>query len=201
MEGLLTEAERFKADAIVVGWRGHGAVRRLLAGSVSRGVARGATCPVLVVRRRQRVRSIVIGLDGSVAARRAVALVQRLTPPRGGRVTLVRVVDLVPVPAGFAAGAAAALTRDVRQTNTTRARVAAKELDRAAGELKRYGWQTRTRLTHGEPLRDLINEVGSARAHLLVVGARSSRGLRRLLLGSVAEGALNRSPVAVLIGR
>jgi nucleotide-binding universal stress UspA family protein len=44
VEGILGEAERFQADVIVVGWRGHGAVRRLLMGSVSRAstVAPGA---------------------------------------------------------------------------------------------------------------------------------------------------------------
>ena len=65
VEGILNEAEHFKADAIVVGWRGHGAVRRLLMGSVSRGVVRGSKCAVLVVNRPQRVRKIVVGLDGS----------------------------------------------------------------------------------------------------------------------------------------
>src|SRR6185295_7421243 len=37
VQGILREAGRFQADVIVVGWRGHGAVRRLLMGSVSRG--------------------------------------------------------------------------------------------------------------------------------------------------------------------
>jgi nucleotide-binding universal stress UspA family protein len=43
--------------------------------------------------------------------------------------------------------------------------------------------------------------VTAARAQLLVVGARGTSGVRHLLLGSVAEGALNRSPVAVLVAR
>ena len=50
IEGILGEAERFGADAIVLGWRGHGVMRRLLMGSVSRGVVRGARCAVLIVR-------------------------------------------------------------------------------------------------------------------------------------------------------
>ena len=34
-KSILDEAERFAADVIVVGWRGHGAIRRMLMGSVS----------------------------------------------------------------------------------------------------------------------------------------------------------------------
>ena len=75
VEGILHEAERFRADLVAVGWRGHGTARRLLMGSVSRGVVRGAKCAVLVVRQRpRRVRRIVIGFDGfaKCSARRAV---------------------------------------------------------------------------------------------------------------------------------
>ena len=82
----------------MVGWRGHGAVRRLLMGSVSRGVVRGSKRAVLVVRRSRRVRTIVVGFDGSPAAKRALAFVARLVPPRDGRVTLVTALELMPVP-------------------------------------------------------------------------------------------------------
>jgi nucleotide-binding universal stress UspA family protein len=76
-----------------------------------------------------------------------------------------------------------------------------RELSRASKELKRGGWKTRAIVTHGEPLRDLIQAVRTTRAQLLVVGAKGTTGIRRLLLGSVAEGSLNRSPVPVLLVR
>ena len=96
VEGILHEAERFRADLIAVGWRGHGAARRLLMGSVSRGVVRGAKCAVLVVRQRpRRVRRIVIGFDASPNAQRAVQLVARLVAPPDGRVTLVNVAEIL----------------------------------------------------------------------------------------------------------
>ena len=44
-EGVLSEAERFRADVIVVGWRGYGAVRRLLMGSVSRASSEERRAP------------------------------------------------------------------------------------------------------------------------------------------------------------
>jgi nucleotide-binding universal stress UspA family protein len=46
---ILLEAERLGADLIVVGSHGHGAVYDLLVGSISEGVVRKATVPVLVV--------------------------------------------------------------------------------------------------------------------------------------------------------
>lgn len=46
---ILEEAARVGADTIVVGSHGRGMLERALLGSVSEGVVRGATCPVLVV--------------------------------------------------------------------------------------------------------------------------------------------------------
>ncbi len=201
VEGILGAAQRFKADVIVVGWRGHGAVRRLLMGSVSRGVLRGSTCAVLVIRHSQPVRRLVVGVDGSDTARRALAFVSRLVPPRGGRVTLVSAVELLTPPSRGRVPGAASIAREITRQNRSRARAATKELNRAAAGLKRLGWQTRTRLVHGEPLRDLLTEVARSGAQLLVVGARGTSGVRHLLLGSVADGALNRSPVSVLVAR
>jgi len=201
VEAILGAAKRFKADVIVVGWRGHGAVRRLLMGSVSRGVVRRSTCAVLVVRRSRRVRTIVVGVDGSDAAQRALVFVGRLVPPHGGRVTLVSAVELLTAPSRGRVPGAASIAREVKRQNTIRVRVASKRLNRAAAGLKRIGWHTPTMLVHGEPLRDLFRAVATSRAQLLVVGARGTSGVRYLLLGSVAEGALNRSPVSVLVAR
>lgn len=201
VDGILDEAERFSADVIVLGWRGHGAIRRALMGSVSRGVVRGAKCAVLVVRRSLRVRRIVVGLDGSASAKRALAFVGGLVAPSGGRVILVTDIDLMPMPSQGRVPGAGAIAREVRRVNTKRGRTAMRELKRAASQLQRAGWQTRTVLTHSEPLRALLGTVSSARPQLLVVGARGTSGLRHLLLGSVAEGALNRSPVPVLVAR
>ena len=95
-------------------------------------------------------------------------------------------------------------------------------LDRVIGELKTRGFVERFGVRDGQ-LRALgsggafdaedltIREYqrfegvsdpdGSSIVYVieLVVGARSTGGLARLLLGSVAEGVLDRSPVPVLL--
>ena len=194
---ILAEAERFGADVIVIGWRGHGAVRRALMGSVSRAVVRGARCSVLVTRRALRVRRIVLGLN---MATRALALVGRLDAPSDGRVILLTALESMSVPTHVLLKAGA-VAREVKRINARRAKDAMKELKRAAAQLQRAGWRTRTMLTTGEPLNDLLATVAGTRAQLLVVGAKGASGVRQLLLGSVAEGAVNRSTVPVLIAR
>jgi len=198
VQGILGEAERFGADLVVLGWRGHGAVRRLLMGSVSRGVVRGAACGVLVVRRPLRVRSIVVGHDGSSGSSRALAFAGRLEAPRNGSATIVSVVELMSAPSMIAPGAAA-LAQDIRRKNAKRVRTAKQALSRSAAGLRRRGWRTRALVLHGEPLRDLLGAVTTARAQVLIIGAKGTGVVRHLLLGSVAEGALNRCPVGVLV--
>lgn len=49
-EAIVSEAERYGADLIVVGSNGYGAVQRFFLGSVSLAVATHAPCSVLIVR-------------------------------------------------------------------------------------------------------------------------------------------------------
>jgi nucleotide-binding universal stress UspA family protein len=204
VRGILDEAMRVRADVIVLGWRGHGAVRRLLTGTVSRGVARRAPCSVLVVRRPLReLRRVVIGLDGSPTAERALKFLAALTPPRGAHLTLLRVVDTMHVPSQglVPAGTRATVAAEVSRINDERRAAARKGLSRAAKIVASAGWKTDEVVAEGAPLRELLTVVARARADVLIVGARGVTGLRHLLLGSVAEGALNASPVPVLIVR
>ena len=50
-------------------------------------------------------------------------------------------------------------------------------------------------------LREVSAAAATTHPQVLVVGARGSNGLSKLLLGSVAEGVLNRLPVPVLVAR
>jgi nucleotide-binding universal stress UspA family protein len=202
-DAIFSEARRFRADVIVLGWRGHGTLRRLLAGSVSREVVARARSPVLVVRTAARaVRRVIVGFDGSAGAFRAVRFVGKLAPPRGGRVTVVSVLEPLPLPPSarrMPAAMRATLRREAVKLNRSRARSAQRKADAAAARLKRSGWRAVSELRFGTPLDDLLQAAASHKADVLVVGARAAVGLRRALLGSVASGALNHSRVPVLV--
>lgn len=51
------------------------------------------------------------------------------------------------------------------------------------------------------PLPELLRTVREERAGMLALGASGAGGAARLLLGSVADDALKRAPVPVLIVR
>lgn len=204
LPAILAAARRARADAIVVGWGGRGAVPRLLLGDVARDVVREAPCAVLVAKRRVRdARRIVVGIDGSANARRAAAFVAGLGRPRGGRVTLVRVVEPLGLPSlGLMPGAVrATLARELEALGAERQARAREDLARARAVLRRAGFTVRSLAPQGAPLAELVAAVRAARASLLVLGARGTGGVARLLLGSTAEGALARCPVPVLIVR
>ena len=202
-DAILSEARRFGAQALAVGWRGHGALHRLIAGSVSRELAARSRIPVLVARHAVApVRRLVIGFDGSAGARRALRFAARFEPSRGSRAVLVNVLEPLPLPAAtyrFPAGLRAGLRADIARLNAQRAKTALRGARAAAALLKRAGWRATVDVRIGAPLETLLHIASESDGSVLVLGARATSGLKRLLLGSVAEGALNHSRAPVVI--
>jgi nucleotide-binding universal stress UspA family protein len=202
VRGILRRARTLRARAIVLGSRGLGAVGRLILGSVSGAVVRRASCAVLVVRGRARSPGrFLIGLDTSRHARAAVTFVASLARPRGGQVRLIRVVEPVRLPSTglMSTRVRALVAREASNVERDRLAVARRQLEVARAQLVRAGWRVKIEILAGRPLEELL--TASRDADLLVIGARGVGAVERLLLGSVAEGAVTRAPVPVLVVR
>ena len=201
---LLAAARSAGRGAIVVGSGGRGVLGRMLLGSVSRQVVQAASCPVLVVKSRlTRARRFIIGVDGSTSSRRAAEVVARLSVPPGGRVTLVSVIEPMRVPSGalMPARVGGALRAEAARLTSRRRRKLQGIQRRLRQRLGRAGWKVQEVVRSATPLEGLLDATKTGRADVLVIGARGTGGLQRLLLGSVAEGAMVRAPMSVLVVR
>jgi nucleotide-binding universal stress UspA family protein len=143
----------------------------------------------------------VLGLDGSAHARRAEAFLAKLRP--AGRVRVVRVVEPVgPVTTGLLpAPVRNPILAEAGRLEAARRRAAQRDVEAAARRLRRSGWRATVEVRQGVPLEELMKSVRAAHADVLVIGARGVGGMARLLLGSVADGALRHAPCAVLVIR
>lgn len=193
-----------RGGAVVLGAHGYTPLERWMLGSVSRAVVRQARASVLVVKqRRPTLRHFLIGFDGSRNARRAVALVARLQVPRHGRVMLLGLFEPARLPTTvlMPARMRGLLATEVRAVTGERRARTERALVRAAKALESAGWKVRTDARPGAAARDLVRVAARVRADVVVVGARGTTGLRRMLLGSVAEAVLERASTPVLVVR
>jgi nucleotide-binding universal stress UspA family protein len=198
-EDRLPEASKqLGAVLTVVGTHGRTGFRRLSLGSVAERVVRTEERPVLVARGDAPAggyRHIVVGLDFSPASRKAVqAALSYLAP--GGTLDLVHCWQL---PAwSFASGAPnvadnfgqlqADLVEDLAETG----KKWLAEVGKIDGEVRFHSFER-------SPAAGLDHWARERGADLIVVGSHGHRGLRRWLIGSVAEATVRHAPCSVVV--
>ena len=190
-EEVVRVADEGKFDLVVLGARGLGRVKRLLVGSVSLTVARYAIPPVLVARGSAReVRRVLVALDGSPDASRALQFVAGFL---SSRTVAVRVVHVLASPTRNRGG-----DEDSAHADVERRAAGEKLLADAAAELNGFLEMEQSLLT-GDPREEILRVAGEWTADLLVVGSRGLGAIRRLLLGSVSEAVLLHASCPTLV--
>ena len=76
---------------------------------------------------------------------------------------------------------------------------AATSLETFASNIVGVGPSIRVLERQGEPVTEILRSAGAAAPDIIVMGTRGRTGLQRLLLGSVAERVIRRSPAPVLV--
>jgi nucleotide-binding universal stress UspA family protein len=196
-------AEEQRVDLVVVGSHGRSAVGRLILGSVSTGVVKHATVPVLVVKAPFKpLNRVLVGVDGSSGARRAVDFMKEFPLPADAQILLLSVVHVPPPFPGVSEGYYETLEMSqaldaLRKGAEAGARRA---LDAASDTLK-PAHAVETRIASGPPARTLLDLSGSLDSQLVVVGSRGLTGVERLLMGSVSLQLVLHSKTSVLVVR
>lgn len=189
-----------RADMVVVGRSGHGALERALLGSVSTGLVHHAHCPVAVIHSDYSPPTqgcVLVGVDGSPASELATAIAFDEASWRG--------VDLVALHAWTDAELPNLPTREwagTTRTSWTRLRAAADETlaERLGGWRERYPDVTVHRvIVTNRPAQHLVER--SASAQLVVVGSHGRGGFAGMLLGSVGTAVVQAVRAPVIVAR
>ena len=187
------------ADLIVMSTQGSGGGGRLLFGSVADRVARHAPAPTLLLRgghhpvATQPVRRIVVALDGSMAAERALPLATLLATRLGVPAHLVTVEDHDSTAAGRDQG---------RHHHDPPARGDEKPdiyLEGTAASLRALDIVTSTEVRSGGAATEVMATLGTG--DLLVITTHGQGAARRWQIGNVAEKLLRQATTPVALVR
>ena len=187
--------ESSRAQLIVVGCRGRGALARGLLGSVSTGLVHHAHCPVAIIHDEDplmphpSLAPVVVGVDGSPASERAVAIAFEEASLRG--------VDLVAVHAWSDTGLLEFPGADWSELQTGAEQTLS---ERLAGWAERYPDVLVRRIVVADrPAHQLLEQA--AAAQLLVVGSHGRGGFAGMVLGSVSTSVIHGARMPVIVAR
>jgi universal stress protein A len=157
-------------------------------------------------KRRQRsnqprallLRRILVPIDFSGKSRRALAFAVPLAQRYGGRIFLLHVVQ-PPVVSTWEAipGGDHYLTMHI----STILDSARKHLEALALARVPAGLRGRTLVREGNPYSEITAAARQLKVDLLVISTHGHTGMRRILIGSVAERVVRHAPCAVLTVR
>ena len=187
------------ADLIVVGTHGRTGISRFLIGSVATDTIRQATCDVLVCRgpsAKALYQRPLVAIDFSPASHEALAHGIDVAAPGAP----VEVIHAWQLPAGSwgatLLGQARFPWNTVRDAVLSGVQAQATKYEQQAAAA---GRTVKVELLQGQP-STVVTQTAERGGHdLIVVGAHGHRGVRRLLLGSVAESTIRHAPCSVLV--
>lgn len=198
---IVDVASEANVDQIVLGSHGREGAKRLLLGSVAEAVVRRAPVPVTVIRQSTGADSgtpeeLLVPFDGSDQAKHALSYAFEQYPD--AEITVIYAVYPPP---------------DVRDSEPE---TLPEELEDWAQHLddhtkgilelaKKYandrGRTVKTDTVTGDPSRGIVEYAEEHDPDHIVMGSHGRDGLKRLLLGSVAETVVRRAPTSVTVVR
>lgn len=193
---ILQAADDVDADLIVVGTHGRGGVDRLICGSVAESVMRQSSRPVLVARHPEEsrpgatIRVILHPTDFSPRSWPALGVARALARVNHADLALMHVA-----PAEVLTGGTFYAPADL---GPERAELAKLQEQSAGAGLE---GRVKARFGQGDPVTEILLAADELTCDLIVMGSHGRTGLRRLLMGSVAESVCRRAPCPALIVR
>jgi nucleotide-binding universal stress UspA family protein len=200
--GIITQADEWGADLIVVGSHGRSLLGRMMLGSVSQKVLTESRRSVRIARRRTRREGpsrILVGVDGSPDSQAAVAALLERSWPSGAAVRVVSALDLF-FPTSITPASAELVDWFEESYRQERERIEAAVAD-AVRRMTDVGLLASQTIREGAPKALLLSEAKEWDADMIFLGARGVQGFERFLLGSVSAAVASRAHCSVEVVR
>ncbi len=144
-------------------------------------------------------RRILVPLDGSPLAERAIPLATAMAEKFGSEILLLRVLDIPkPTPPTSHLEVTIGWVREARAQAHEEAQ---NYLDARQQEVYGQGIKVRALMRDRSPAEDILQVASSEKIDLIVMSAHGQGGLARWTFGSVADKVARHSPCPVLLVR
>ncbi|MBT8492153.1 MAG: universal stress protein [Deltaproteobacteria bacterium] len=195
---LCKASEDLDADLVAVGTHGQTGLKRFLLGSVAERVVRLCSCKVLVARQGKDVYGkILVATDFSESAHTVVKAAIEVAGP-GAQIDLLYCWNLPVMASSYYAPASA----ETGVTGPLREGIIQAAEEKAAELIKQYQ-QDDVELSfttvQAPPAYGIQEKAEEGKYDLVVMGSHGRRGVRRWILGSVAEVTVRHAPCSVLV--
>jgi nucleotide-binding universal stress UspA family protein len=201
-EQILRTAHDLGVGAIVMTTHGRGALGRWAFGGVADAVMRRSPIPVMIVRPdgaqpEPAMRRLVVLLDGSSLAERALPFAQTLARRLGAPVHLVTAIDPVSlVPSAIAP--ALAFDAEIYDETLSQVQGAAEAgLAQASDTLREAGVDVSWEVLSGSPYFVIADALRPG--DVVVMTSHGRSGVARMVMGSVAEKLIREGPAPVIL--
>jgi nucleotide-binding universal stress UspA family protein len=174
-------------DLVIIGNRAGNQSERYSLGSVTEKVARHAECPVLIVKKKPKVKKLLTAVDGSKYADKALEYAVQLAKNYNADLALVHVEEDRLIRVGGP------------QVEDCVGTVGECILKDAATKLEGVSFDKK--LEYGSPAEVIIKVAKKADVDIIVVGSRGLSSIGRFLLGSVSDDISMHARSSVLIVR
>ena len=196
--GIANLVDERGCDLVVMGTHARTGMARTFLGSTTEGLLRLSRVPVLTVRSADRVAAApfaiaLVALDDSEPADAAAAVAARLARTAATTVIACHSDDTTQLYEN-----AVAYGFDPEQIGDEMRQEAAGIVKNALARAS-LAPDTAVAIVEGDPVRAVIAEAERRHATVIVIGTHGRRGLRRFVLGSVAESILRASDIPVLV--
>jgi nucleotide-binding universal stress UspA family protein len=193
---IITVAGMLEEPVIVMSSHARRGLQRAIVGSVTFSVVAEAGCPVVIVPvdtvdAAPDLSRVIVPLDGSPQSEYALQEGLALLGPDIESLTLVQVVETL--------GADAGTIGDDQYVTEREATLL--YLSEVAERLRQAGTPAEWQVRVGLPAREIAATADELNAGLIVMATNGRTGLRRVILGSVAERVLNTAQRPLLLVR